>query len=93
MIKKEATIENCSVKQSLYKKVFLNVTVLDLLKNVFKNKRDSVYFSTVVGVLPATLLKNELGETGALGKSVRFHWFSMSIAVIKNLELNHQAKK
>ena len=93
MIKKEAAIENCSIKQVLYKKAFLNVAVLDLWKNVFKNKHESVDFSIAIGVLPVTLLKNELGETRALGKSACFHRFSMPIAVIKNLELNHQANK
>lgn len=58
--------------------MFLNVAALDLWKNVLKNKRESVHFSTVVGLLPATLSKNEAGETATLGKLVRFDQFSMS---------------
>lgn len=58
--------------------MFLNVAALDLWKIVLKNKCESVHFSIVVGLLPATLSKNEPGETATLGKLVHFNQFSMS---------------
>ena len=47
IIKKEATIESCYIKQVFCKKVFLNVAALHIWKKALGNKCEGLHFSAV----------------------------------------------